>query len=186
MNKRSMFKAVLFLFAGIMASGTIMIYAATFQGSADYIGLWDGPARLTANDNLVTGANVTGGWHYHPGYVYNVVKQGRVIIEDGCGGTVEYGVGDAFEKADGRVHRAINPDNVDEIEFSMSIDAPGRPTRVAVPAGTCGPARSVDECKDNGWAKFNHPYPFTNQGHCIAYVLNRKRVTILIPEDPLQ
>lgn len=179
-------KFSLWIGAGLVAIGSAVVYAATYEGYSDYIGLWEGPAQLTANDNLVTPANFTGGWHYHPGYVYNVVKQGWVIVEDGCGGAVEYGPGDAFEKADGRVHRAINPYDEDEIEISMSINVPGRPGRVNVPAGTCGPARDVDECKGDGWIKFNHPYAFSNQGDCVAYVKHRRRVTLLVPEDPLQ
>jgi hypothetical protein len=37
-----------------------------------------------------------------------------------------------------------------------------------------------------GWASFNHPAPFANQGACIAYVNNRKRITLLVTEDPIQ
>jgi hypothetical protein len=33
---------------------------------------------------------------------------------------------------------------------------------------------------------FNHPVEFANQGACIAYVNNRKRITLLVPEDPIQ
>lgn len=177
-------KFALLIGAVALAIGGAVAYAATFSGSADFIALWEGPAQLLGNDNNVTPANFTGPWHYHPGYMYNVVKQGRVIIEDGCGGSDEYGTGDAFEKADGRVHRAVNPDDVDEIEISMSVNPPGRPNRVVVPEGTCGPARSVDECKDEGWTRFNFPYGFENQGQCVAYVNNRRRVTVLVPEDP--
>jgi hypothetical protein len=186
MDIRSKYKMMLLIGAGVMAAGTIMVYAATYQGAADYIGLWQGPAQLTGNDALTTPANFTGPWHYHPGFVYNVVKQGTVLVEDGCGGSAEYGPGDAFETSDGRVHRAVNPHDIDEVEISMSINAPGRPTRVVVPAGTCGPAANVDECKDGGWARFNHPSPFSSQGQCVAYVNNRKRVSVLVPEDPLQ
>lgn len=169
---------------GALVAG-VSVYAAIFTGSGDHIGLWDGPATLVANDDNVTPAGFTGPWHYHPGYMYNVVKQGRVVIEDGCGGTVEYGPGDAFEKADGRVHRAVNPYAENEVEISMNINPPGRPNRVIVPAGTCGPARSVDECKGDGWMIFNHPHSFNNQGECVAYVNNRRRVVLLVPEDPV-
>jgi hypothetical protein len=50
----------------------------------------------------------------------------------------------------------------------------------------CGPPSTVEECQQGGWAAFNHPFPFVNQGSCIAYVHQRKRITLLVPEDPIQ
>lgn len=47
------------------------------------------------------------------------------------------------------------------------------------------PPSLVSECRDGGWRGFNHPAPFANQGACIAYVNNRKRITLLVPEDPI-
>jgi hypothetical protein len=35
---------------------------------------------------------------------------------------------------------------------------------------TIGPPRSKDQCKDGGWANFNAPRKFKNQGDCIQYV----------------
>ena len=167
-------------------------YAATFTGNSAFIGLWEGPATIVANDNNVTGKGVTGGWHYHPGYMYNVVKQGTVTVEDGCArpddanpddfGTRTYTVGQAFEKADGRVHRAVNSDGaLDEIEISMTIVPPGVPARVAMSGKRCGPARSVAECKLY-WERFDFPSAFNNQGECIAFVNNRRRVSVLTPD----
>ena len=49
----------------------------------------------------------------------------------------------------------------------------------------CGPVSTVDECMNDGWTKFNHPYAFANQGACIAYVNSRPTSTVLVPEDPL-
>lgn len=178
-----------------LSVGCLMAYAAINTGNSAFIGLWEGPATIVANDNNVTGKGVTGGWHYHPGYMYNVVKQGTVIVEDGCArpddqnpedyGTRTYTVGQAFEKADGRVHRAVNPDTeVDEIEISMTIVPPGVPARVPSSGSIgkrCGPARSVAECKSY-WERFDFPSTFNNQGECIAFVNNRRRVTVLTPE----
>jgi len=43
----------------------------------------------------------TGPWHYHPGYVYNVVRQGTITVEDGCGNVQSYSAGQAFETSQG-------------------------------------------------------------------------------------
>ena len=188
-------KVTLLIGAIALFVGGVIAYAATFTGSSAYIGLWEGPATIVANDNNVTGAGVTGGWHYHPGYMYNVVKQGTVTIEDGCArpddpnpeefGTRTYAVGQAFEKADGRVHRAVNFDGgLDEIEISMTIVPAGVPARAPASGSLgkrCGPARSVDECK-RYWDRFDFPFGFNNQGECIAFVNHRRRVTVLAPE----
>jgi hypothetical protein len=188
-------KLTLLIGAIALTVGGVIAYAAVYTGSSDHIGLWQGPATIVANDNNVTGAGVTGGWHYHPGYMYNVVKQGTVVVEDGCAqpgdpnpedfGTRTYTSGQAFEKADGRVHRAVNPDGgLDEIEVSMTILPPGVPARVPSSGSLgkhCGPARSVDECK-RYWERFDFPYTFNNQGECIAFVNNRRRVSVLAPD----
>lgn len=62
-----------------------------------------------------------GDWHYHPGHVYNVVKRGTVLVEDGCGEVEMFTKGQAFEKIDGRVHRAVNRGTVDAVEYNMFI-----------------------------------------------------------------
>ena len=154
-------KLTLLIGAAFLIAGGAVAYATTFVGLADHLGLWQGPAQIYANDNNVTGKGVTGGWHYHAGYMYNVVKQGTVRVEDGCAnsddpdptayGTRTYTQGDAFETADGRVHRAVNPDgDLDEIEVSMTIVPEGGHPRVPASGSLgkrCGPARSVEECK---------------------------------------
>src|SRR5262249_25942308 len=66
-----------------------------------------GPATYTFRQLTTTPGDV-GTWHYHPGYVYNVVASGAIKIEDGCGHAATYSAGQAFETSEGRVHRAIN------------------------------------------------------------------------------
>ena len=70
MRKRSL----LAIAAGILMSG--IIYAAItverFNGTSDHIGLWNGPAALTARTLNTPKGEITGLWHYHPGFVYNV------------------------------------------------------------------------------------------------------------------
>jgi Cupin domain len=159
-----------------------------WDGTSNYIGLWKGPATLTARTLKTPVGETTGAWHYHPGYVYNVVRRGTITIEDGCGSIQSYSAGQAFETSEGRVHRAYNLGGEDAIESNMFVSPPGRPITVFIPNNErrCGPPSSVDECMGDGWASFNHPSPFTNQGQCIAYVNHRPRVTLLAPEDPLR
>jgi hypothetical protein len=185
-------KIRLTLVVGISLVVAGVVYAAMaleiFVGSSDQIGLWNGPARLTARTLKTPVNETTGVWHYHPGFVYNVVRQGAITIEDGCGDVRTYGAGQAFETSEGRVHRAYNLGDVDALESNMFVGPPDRPITVFIPENEhrCGPPSSVDECKDGGWAHFDHPTVFANQGACIEYVTNRPRVTVLVPEDPLR
>lgn len=176
--------SVLVAASGIALAGFISHRA---DGAIDYSGLTNGPATLTYRELVTPVGETTGGWHYHPGYVYNVVEQGTITVEDGCGEVETFSAGQAFEKTDGRVHRAYNLGNVDVIEHNMFINPPGRPLGVSIPGNQrrCGPPRSVGECMNDGWAKFDHPGAFVNQGACIAYVNNRPTRTVLVPADPL-
>lgn len=178
--------------AAVFAAGGALTYAAIttfrFDGHSDFIGLRGGPAMVTARVLTTPVGEITGGWHYHPGYVYNVVTQGTITIEDGCGAINHYSAGDAFETSEGRVHRAYNLGAVDAVEYNMFVGPPGRPIGVNIPNNEhrCGPPSTVDECTNGGWSLFNHPAPFDNQGACIAYVNQRQRITLLVPEDPIR
>ena len=169
-----------------------VVYAAIplelWVGTSDHIGLWNGPSTLTARTLKTPVGETTGPWHYHPGYVYNVVRQGAITVEDGCAAVETYSAGQAFETSEGRVHRAYNLGGVDAIESNMFVGPPGRPITVKIPNNErrCGPPSSADECKGDGWANFNFPGTFANQGQCVEYVNNRPRITLLVPEDPLR
>jgi quercetin dioxygenase-like cupin family protein len=190
-NPRRILRIVPIVVAAVVVS-SVVTYAAivTFRQDAfsEFIGLRGGPAQLTARILTTPVGEITGAWHYHPGYVYNVVTQGTITIEDGCGDVRQYSKGDAFETSEGRVHRAYNLGSVDAIEHNMFVGPPNRPIGVNIPDNEqrCGPPSSVGECTDGGWSSFNHPAPFATQGACVAYVNNRKRITLLVPEDPLQ
>ncbi len=183
---------ILSIATAVLAIGSVIAYAAivTFRQDAfsQYIGLRGGPAQLTARVLKTPVGETTGGWHYHPGYVYNVVTQGRITIEDGCGDVREYSKGDAFETSEGRVHRAYNLGSEDAIEYNMFVGPPNRPIGVNIPNNErrCGPPSRVQECANDGWVTFNHPSQFANQGQCVGYVNHRKRITLLVPEDPIQ
>jgi len=177
--------------AAVLVLSSAVTYAAVtvFRQDAfsDYIGLRGGAAQLTARILRTPVGETTGLWHYHPGYVYNVVVQGSITIEDGCGQINTYSKGEAFETSEGRVHRAYNLGTEDAVEHNMFVGPPGRPIGVNIPDNEprCGPPSTADECRSGGWATFNHPAPFQNQGACIAYVNQRPRITLLVPEDPL-
>jgi quercetin dioxygenase-like cupin family protein len=149
--------------------------------------LTSGPATVTFRQLTTTPGDV-GTWHYHPGYVHNVVTAGTIKIEDGCGAAPSYTAGQAFETSEGRVHRAINEGTVDAVEFNVFIRDEGKPLTRFIPNNErrCGPPSTVDECMNDGWESFDFPDEFKNQGACIDYVNHRPRVSLLVPEDPLQ
>ena len=178
--------------AGCLAIGSVIAYAAIptilAVGRSDYIGLTGGPATLIARHLVTPAGETTGAWHYHPGYVYNVVKSGTITVEDGCGAVKHYSAGEAFETSDGRVHRAYNLGEVDAVEYNMFINIGNNATLTKfIPNNEqrCGPPSTTDECMRGGWMKFNHPSVFGNQGQCVAYVNGRETITLLVPEDPL-
>ncbi len=189
---RSRVIRILSIFAAVLAVGSVVTYAAivTFRHDAfsEFIGLRGGPAQLTARVLTTPVGEITGAWHYHPGYVYNVVTQGTITIEDGCGQVRQYSKGEAFETSEGRVHRAYNLGSEDAIEYNMFVGPQGRPIGVNIPNNEhrCGPPSTVEECTNDDWVSFNHPAPFANQGACLAYVNHRQRITLLVPEDPIQ
>jgi len=183
-------RLTLVISVSVLVTGVIYASIALelWPGSSDHIGLWNGPAALTARTLKTPVGETTGPWHYHPGYVYNVVRQGTITIEDGCGSVQSYSAGQAFETSEARVHTAYNLGNADAIESNMFVGPPGRPITVFIPNNErrCGPPSSVDECTGGGWSTFNHPSQFANQGECVAYVNHRPKITLLVPEDPLR
>jgi quercetin dioxygenase-like cupin family protein len=191
-TNRSRIVRMVMIGAAVLAVGSVVAYAAVvvfrYDATSEYIGLRGGPAQVTARILRTPVGEITGAWHYHPGYVYNVVTQGTITIEDGCGQINQYSAGQAFETSEGRVHRAYNLGTEDALEYNMFVGPQGRPIGVNIPNNEhrCGPPSLVEECKDGGWATFNHPAPFGDQGACVAYVTHRERITLLVPEDPIR
>ena len=91
---RSRMVSILSIGTAVFAVGSVIVYAAIVDfrqdASSEFIGLRGGPAQLTARVLRTPVGETTGAWHYHPGNVYNVVTQGRITIEDGCGQVSEY------------------------------------------------------------------------------------------------
>src|SRR5918994_2795870 len=145
-------------------------YAATTNilavGTIPNSQLFDGPATVTVRTLTIPPGEV-GAWHYHPGYAFNVVKSGTLTVEEGCGGEESLTPGQAFEEVEGHVHRAKNLSATEDVVVYNTFIMPQgkQPTR-NIPGNErrCGPPSDADECKDDGWLKFNHPQTFGSQG----------------------
>ncbi|HUR98995.1 MAG TPA: cupin domain-containing protein [Pyrinomonadaceae bacterium] len=176
--------ALLIISGVAVYAATALILAIGTNADAPIV---EGPATVTFR-KLTTPPAEVGPWHYHPGFVHNVVASGTIKIEDGCGAAPAYSSGQAFETSQGRVHRAINEGTVDAVEYNVFIREAGKPLTRFIPNNErrCGPASTVDECMNQGWRNFDFPARFGNQGACVKYVTQRNRVSLLVPEDPLQ
>src|SRR5215813_13685820 len=109
--------AVLAISLGVVLTGVTAYAAVTVilaVGTIPQSQLFDGPATVTVR-TLTISPGTTLGWHYHPGYAFNVVKSGTLTVEDGCGGEETLTPGQAFEEMDGRVHRAKNLSSTDPV-----------------------------------------------------------------------
>jgi hypothetical protein len=162
------------------------------QGSMEYSELTGGPATLTARRLIIDAGAPPSAWHYHPGMILAAVgdrtepitNTGSVTIEDGCGGSETFGPGEAFHQIDGRVHRAVNNSGQAVEEHNMFVNEQGTPLTVNLPGQQCGPPKNVDECMKDGWANFDFPTTFENQGACIKFVIHRGRNELLDPAFP--
>lgn len=181
---------VITISAAVLLS-TVTAYAAVTVilavGTIPHSDLFDGAATVTVRTlTILPGESLA--WHYHPGYAFNVVKSGTLTVEDGCGGEETLTPEQAFEEMDGRVHRAKNLSTTENaVVYNTFIVPSGKPTTRNIPNNErkCGPPIDVNECKNDGWANFNHPQSFINQGECIDFVKHRPRNVIPVPEDPL-
>ena len=157
-------------------------------GTIPHSELFDGPATVTVRTLTIKPGEVLA-WHYHPGYAFNVVKSGTLTVEDGCGGEEEtLTPGQAFEEMEGHVHRAKNLSATEDVVVYNTFIVPqGKPTTRNIPNNVrrCGPPSDVSECKDDGWAKFDFPRAFNDQGDCVQFVRHRPRTVIPVSEDPL-
>ena len=156
------------ILCGVTAYAAITDILAT--GNLSHSETLNGPATVTVRTISFAPGEV-GAWHYHPGPLFNVVKQGVVTVEDGCGGEQSYTVGQGFEEG-GRVHRPKNLGAEPTFAYQTFVIPLGNPTTINISGNQrlCGPARNVSECKDNGWMNFTFPHPFNNQGECVSFV----------------
>ncbi|MCM3904641.1 MAG: hypothetical protein ND866_23335 [Pyrinomonadaceae bacterium] len=174
--KLNLLRNRLALAVGLSAIGFlgVTVYAAVTMilavGTNPHSEIIDGPAAVTFRTISFAPGEV-GAWHYHPGPLINVVNRGTVTVEDGCGGERSFTVGQAFEEG-GRVHRPKNLGSEATFAYQTFVVPLGEPTTVNIPGNErqCGPARSVDECKDGGWVNFTFPHSFGSQGECVRFV----------------
>lgn len=158
----------------------VTVYSQTantlIEGTIPDSKVFDGAAKVSVRElTIKPGEELP--LHYHPGHVFIVVKSGTLTVEDGCGGEKKLTPGQGLEEMNGRVHRGKNVDATDVVVYDIFITAPDKPTTVTIPANErrCGPPKDVDECKNDGWRRFNHPRSFINQGRCVAFVRHMPR-----------
>lgn len=153
----------------------VAAYAAVSQiiavGTMEFTDLIDGPATVTMRLFTIAPGEVLP-WHYHPGAgAYTVVREGTLIIEDGCGGENVYGVGQAFLEPPHRVHRGKNLTAAPVVTAQTFVVPPGSPTTITTGVRLCGIPATVAECKGGGWSTFEYPRPFASQGDCEQFVI---------------
>ena len=130
-----------------------------------------GPAATRMRTLTIAPSEVLG-WHNHPGVgAYTIVKQGTLTVEDGCGFERVYNAGEAFLEPPGRVHRGKNLTSEPVITAQTFIVPLGTPYTIDT-GQVCGRPISRDECRHNGWMKFNYPRTFHSQGDCISSVIH--------------
>lgn len=164
--------AVVLLGVTVYSAATNILIDGTIPDSK----VFGGPVRVTVRElTIKPGEELP--LHYHPGHVFIVVKSGTLSVEDGCGGEKKLAPGQGLEEMNGRVHRGKNVDATDVVVYDIFITAPDKPTTINIPANErrCGPPKEVDECKSDGWRKFNHPRSFNNKGQCVDFVRHMPR-----------
>ena len=154
----------------------VAVYAATNVTIADgtyaHFEQFGGPASTRMRTLTINPGEILG-WHNHPGVgAYTIVKQGTLTVEDGCGFETVYTQGQAFLEPAGRVHRGKNLTADPVITAQTFIVPVGSPFTIDVPGQMCGRPLNVDQCKGDGWATFNYPREFKNQGDCLSFVIN--------------
>ena len=77
-------------------------------------------------------------------------------------------------------------DATEVVVYDIFMTAPGKPTTIDIPAKErrCGPPKDIDECKNDGWRKFNHPRSFNNQGQCVDFVRHMPRTLFPFQSAP--
>ncbi len=165
---------------GVVLLG-VTVYSATsnilVEATIPDSQMFDGPAKVIVRTLTIKPGEVVP-WHYHPGHAFNAVKSGTLTLEDGCGRVQTLTPGQGFEAIDGRVHRPKNLGDTDVVVYDTFILRDGKPTTVNIPERRCGPPNDVDECKNDGWRKFNHPQTFINQGQCVNFIRQRPKNVI--------
>jgi len=152
----------------------IAVYAATSVTIADgtYASFepFGGAPASTRMRTLTIAPGELLPWHYHSGIgAYTIVKQGTLIVEDGCGGDTVYTQGQAFIEPAGRVHRGKNLTAGDVITAQTFVVPVGAAFSQDAPGQLCGRPVNENECRHDGWRRFNFPRLFNSEADCIQY-----------------
>ncbi|BBY64691.1 cupin [Mycolicibacterium helvum] len=82
----------------------------------------------------------TTGWHYHPGQVFSVIREGTLTHYDGdCSVDGVYNAGDAITERSGTgyVHEGRNEGSTPLVMWVLYIDPAGSPLAVDMPNPGC-------------------------------------------------
>src|SRR5262245_38106513 len=149
------------------AQTTSILLSGTIHDSQ----VFNGPVNVTVRMlTLKPGDKLP--WHYHPGYALNIVKSGTLTVDDGCGSERTLIPGQGLEEIEGRVHRGRNNTDTDVVVYDSFVIPKDKQTTITFPDDQprCGPPQQTDECKNNGWRKFNHPQSFASEEQCLTFV----------------
>jgi quercetin dioxygenase-like cupin family protein len=179
-NTRTKILAIVITLGVVLLGVTVYSQSTNIliEGTIGDSQMFDGTTRVIVRTLTVKPGEVVP-WHYHPGHAFNIVKSGTLTIEDGCGRVKTLTPGQGFEAIDGRVHRPTNLGNTDVVVLDTFILRNGQPTTTALTERRCGPANDIEECKNDGWRKFDHPQKFSNEMQCVDFV---RRPTNVIPK----
>src|SRR5688572_1999321 len=180
MTSKTSWKTIALVISLAFVLLSVTVYSQTanmlIEGTIPDSELFDGAAKVSVRElTIKPGEELP--LHYHPGHVFIVVKSGTLTVEDGCGGEKKLTMGQGLEEMNGRVHRGKNVDASEVVVYDIFITAPNKPTTVTIPANErrCGPPKDVEECRNGGWRKFNHPRSFSNQRQCLQLVQHMAR-----------
>ena len=166
-------KLTLALVLGAITVSTVAVYALTnnplASGTIASSDLFNGPATIRMTQLLVNPGD-TIAWHYHPGRSYVIVKSGTITEDLGCGGTEVFSTGQAFEETTHSVHQVRNLGTTQAELYVTTIFPFGGSGSIQTGGPLCGPALTVDQCKNSGWMSFNFPRSFQNQGDCVSFI----------------
>lgn len=158
------------LVAGLAA---LQAYASTSQvfgsGAIEYTDAVGGPTTVTMRTLTIAPGEVLG-WHDHPGTVYTVVVSGTLTVEDGCGSEVTYAQGQGFIEPPHRTHRGKNLTGANVVTAQTFLMPLGTPTTHPHTGQLCGEPQVVEECKNDGWRRFDLPRDFLNEGDCVKFI----------------
>jgi quercetin dioxygenase-like cupin family protein len=117
----------LFAIQSLFAVGTLVPFAApTDNPDNDFLFFEVGiPHSATSN------------WHYHPGDLYGVVRQGTLTENLGCGRVKDFPAGTAFHDPAGVVHQVSNTGQMEVQWTGFQINHHGDPINVPASEPTC-------------------------------------------------